>query len=195
MPEFEEEYRKYKGREFPDEIAAAKALAHTIAPTTPGVWREILTAAKRADMKRRAVLQYTPSEFEEEVKELLACTRKINTSLLCGWFYIEYGGCNWYVVHSSNHSLPECVGEEEYEQIENDRYAQSFKFKVSEDIPVILRSNGYEDAEYEWVGLCFNCCAWLLEVRRSERGIRAIEQLERKIEEKWKERMEVMMDE
>jgi len=201
MPEFEEEYRKYKERGFPDEIAGAKAFAHTIAPKTPGVWREILLMISEAEFRRENIIVQSPDGFEEEVRELLACTRTIKEMhqgiLHCGWFYVKYEGQGWYVVRSANHYLPVCVGEEEYEAIDDDEdeYAQAFKFRVCEDIPTILRSNGDENAEYEWIGLCFNHCSWLLEVKRSERGIKAIEQLERKIEEKWKERMEVMMDE
>jgi len=195
MADFEEEYRKYKEREFPDEIAAAKALAHTIAPKTPGVWREILLMISEAEFRREDIIAQSPNGFEEEVKELLACTRTIREMregrLHCGWFYVDSEQDGWYIVYSTNYSLPESIGEEEYEQIES-RNGQIFKFKVDEDIPTILRTNSYESAEYEWIGLFFWGSAWLLEVRRSERGIKAIEQLERKIEEEWKERMEVM---
>ncbi len=194
MPEFEEEYRKYKEREFPDEIAAAKALAHSLAPSTPGVWRVILQVVSEAESVRENIVAWTPDGFEGEVKELLACTRTIREMregrLHCGWFWVEYGGCNWYVVHSANSSLPYTVGEEDI--IDGGR---TFRFKVAEDIPTILRSNANEEADYEWIGLFFWGSAWLLEVRRSERGLRAIEDFERSIEEQWQEVIEVLGDE
>jgi len=179
MTEFGEEYRKYKERGFPDEVAAAKALAHTIAPKTPGVWRAILQAVREAEDVRENIITWTPDGFEGEVKELLACTRTTRTIkemhqyLHCGWFWVEQESDGWYVVHSSNRNLPYTVGEEEYEVIDDD----TFKFRVSEDILTILRSNANEEAEYEWIGLFFWYSAWLLEVRRSERGLRAIEKL------------------
>jgi len=190
LTKFEQEYKKYKERGFPDKIAAAKAFAHTFADGTPGVWREILVMMSEAEFRRENIIARAPNGFEEEVKELLACTRTIKEMhqyLHCGWFWVEYESNGWYVVHSTNSSLPYTVGEEDI--IDGGR---TFRFKVAEDIPTILRSNGDENAEYEWIGLCFNYCSWLLEVRRSERGLQAIEQLERKIEEKWKERMEVV---
>lgn len=200
MSEFEEEYRKYKERGFPDEIAAAKALAHSLAPSTPGVWRVILQVVSEAESVRENIVAWTPDGFEGEVKELLACTRTIKEMhqgiLHCGWFYVEYEGQGWYVVRSANHYLPVCVGEEEYEAIDDeDECAQAFKFRACEDIPTILRSNANEEAEYEWIGLFFWSSAWLLEVRRSERGLRAIEDFERSIEEQWQEVIEVLGDE
>ena len=184
MGKLENEFREYKVKGFPDEIAAAKALAHSLAPSTPGVWRVILQAVSEAEAVRENIIAWTPDGFEEEVRELLACARTIKEMhqgiLHCGWFYVEYEGQGWYVVHSSNHSLPECVGEEEYEQIEDDGYAQVFKFKVKS--LALLRSNGWEEAEFEWVGLFYDSDAWLLEIRRSKRGLRAIEAIEEKIE-------------
>lgn len=195
MTEFEEEYRKYKERGFPDKIAAAKAFAHTFAAGTPGVWREILEMISEAETRRQFIILMIPDGFEEEVKELLACTRTIKEMhqgiLHCGWFWVEYESNGWYVVHTTNRNLPVCVGEEEYEVIDDD----TFKFRVSEDIPTILRSNGDESAEYEWIGLCFNYCSWLLEVRRSDRGLKAIEDFERSMEEQWQKMIEVLGDE
>ena len=65
---FEQEYKKYKERGFPDKIAAAKGLAHTLAPSVPGVWRAILQAVGEAEAVRENIIAWTPDGFEEEVR-------------------------------------------------------------------------------------------------------------------------------
>ena len=154
----------------------------------------ILQVVSEAESVRENIVAWTPDGFEGEVKELLACTRTIREMregrLHCGWFWVECESNGWYVVHSANSSLPYTVGEEDI--IDGGR---TFRFRVCEDVPTILRSNANEEADYEWIGLFFWGSAWLLEVRRSERGLRAIEDFERSIEEQWQEVIEVLGDE
>jgi len=56
-------------RSFLDEI---EALAHEV----PGLWREILIAAKEAKRRREEII-FWYNEFENEVKEVLEYTRRI----------------------------------------------------------------------------------------------------------------------
>ncbi|HDN73700.1 MAG TPA: hypothetical protein ENG16_01580 [Archaeoglobus sp.] len=102
-----------------------------------------------------------------------------------GWFTImdcdpegdqlELG--EWYI-DSANSTLPAVVGNCEV-SITRDKHGHGKIVRVPRDGLVILRTNARDDAEYEIIGLLLYNDAFLLEVRRSERGIKAIEEIEK----------------
>jgi len=184
VAEFEKEFEKYRERGFPMEIAIAKAIAHSIAPNVPGVWRTVIPRIKEESAKREQIINATPEKYKEEVKELLACTREIkemrNGQVGWGWFFIHFSCEDWcYILDSANSTLPEIINGE-YEIIK-DSHGYSAKIKPPKDDIIILRTNSNPEAHFEIIGIITACYAWLLEVRLSERGKKAIDNLMRKL--------------
>ena len=175
-----EEFEEYLERGFPEEIAVLKAVAHYFASGVPGVWREIESVIREIAWKREEIIYAVPEKFRGAVRELLACTRTIkemcNEEVGWGWFSVTKVEEGKYCVISSNKTLPYIVGVdvEEINEFE-------FEFSVNEGGMVMLFSQANQDANFEIVGILTKYNAWLLEVRLSERGKKALNKLEEMI--------------
>jgi len=177
------EFEEYLESGFPEEIAVLKAVAHHFAPTTPGVWREIESAICEIAWKRRNIIESVPEKYKDAVKELLACTRLIkymdNLTLSWGWFNIALDIKTYtYFVTSQHPSLPYIIPYKVVTKSSDFEFYTDFEFMVEEGELVMLRTNANSSANFEVIGLFITDDGWLLEVRRSERGLRAISTLE-----------------
>jgi len=182
MGGIKEEFEKYLEREFPEEIAVLKAVAHHFASETPGVWREIESVIREIAWKRRNIIESVPEKYRDAVKELLACTRLIkymdNLTLSWGWFNITLDIKTYtYFVTSQHPSLPYIIPYKVVTRGDFEFYTD-FEFVVEEGELVMLRTNANSSANFEIIGLFITDDGWLLEVRRSERGLKAISTLE-----------------
>ena len=182
MGGIKEEFEKYLEREFPEEIAVLKAVAHHFASETPGVWREIESAIREIAWKRRNIIESVSEKYKDAVKELLACTRLIkymdNLTLSWGWFNITLDIKTYtYFVTSQHPSLPYIIPYKVVTRGDFEFYTD-FEFVVEEGELVMLRTNANPSANFEVIGLFITDDGWLLEVRRSERGLKAISTLE-----------------
>jgi len=182
MKGIKEEFEEYLERGFPEEIAVLKAVAHHFAPETPGVWREIESAIREIAWKRRNIIESVPEKYRDAVKELLACTRLIkymdNLTLSWGWFNIALDIKTYtYFVTSQHPSLPYIIPYKVVTRGDFEFYTD-FEFVVEEGELVMLRTNANPSANFEIIGLFITDDGWLLEVRRSERGLKAISTLE-----------------
>ena len=176
------EFEEYLESGFPEEIAVLKALAHHFAPTTPGVWREIESAIREIAWKRRNIIESVSEKYRDAVKELLACTRLIkymdNLTLSWGWFNIALDIKTYtYFVTSQHPSLPYIIPYKVVTRGDFEFYT-NFEFVVEEGELVMLRTNANSSANFEVIGLFITDDGWLLEVRRCERGLKAISTLE-----------------
>jgi len=177
------EFEEYLESGFPEEIAVLKAVAHHFAPTTPGVWREIESAIREIAWKRRNIIESVPEKYKDVVKELLACTRLIkymdrDFTLSWGWFNIALDIKTYtYFVTSQHPSLPYIIPYKVVTRGDFEFYTD-FEFTVEEGEVVMLRTNANHLANFEIIGLFITDDGWLLEVRRSERGLKAISALE-----------------
>jgi len=182
MKRIKEEFEDYLKRGFPEEIAVLKAVAHHFAPTTPGVWREIESVIREIAWKRRNIIESVPEKYKDAVKELLACTRLIkymnNLTLSWGWFNIALDIKTYtYFVTSQHSSLPYIIPYKVVTRGDFEFYTD-FEFVVEKGELVMLRTNANSSANFEIIGLFITDDGWLLEVRRSERGLKAISTLE-----------------
>ena len=182
MKGIKEEFEEYLERGFPEEIAVLKAVAHHLAPETPGVWREIESAIREIAWKRRNIIESVSEKYKDAVKELLACIRLIkymdNLTLSWGWFNIALDIKTYtYFVTSQHPSLPYIIPYKVVTRGDFEFYTD-FEFVVEEGELVMLRTNANPSANFEIIGLFITDDGWLLEVRRSERGLRAISTLE-----------------
>jgi len=182
MKGIKEEFEEYLERGFPEEIAVLKAVAHHLAPETPGVWREIESAIREIAWKRRNIIESVSEKYKDAVKELLACIRLIkymdNLTLSWGWFNIALDIKTYtYFVTSQHPSLPYIIPYKVVTRGDFEFYTD-FEFVVEEGELVMLRTNANPSANFEIIGLFITDDGWLLEVRRSERGLKAISTLE-----------------
>jgi len=183
MGGIKEEFEKYLEREFPEEIAVLKTVAHHFAPETPGVWREIESVIREIAWKRRNIIESVPEKYKDAVKELLACTRLIkymdNLTLSWGWFNIALDIKTYtYFVTSQHPSLPYIIPYKVVTKSSDFEFYTDFEFTVEEGELAMLRTNANPSANFEVIGLFITDDGWLLEVRRSERGLKAISALE-----------------
>ena len=182
MKGIKEEFEKYLEREFPEEIAVLKAVGHHFASGVPGVWREIESCIREIAWKRRNIIESVPEKYSDAVKELLACTRLIkymdNLTLSWGWFNIALDIKTYtYFVTSQHPSLPYIIPYKVVTRGDFEFYTD-FEFVVEKGELVMLRTNANPSANFEIIGLFITDDGWLLEVRRSERGLKAISTLE-----------------
>jgi len=183
MGRIEEEFEEYLKRGFPEEIAVLKAVAHHFASETPGVWREIESVIREIAWKRRNIIESVPEKYRDAVKELLACTRLIkymdNLTLSWGWFNITLDiKIYTYFVTSQHPSLPYIIPYKVVTKSSDFEFYTDFEFVVEEGELAMLRTNANPSANFEIIGLFITDDGWLLEVRRSERGLKAISILE-----------------
>ena len=183
MGGIKEEFEKYLEREFPEEIAVLKAVAHHFAPEMPGVWREIESAIREIAWKRRNIIESVPEKYKDIVKELLACTRIIkgirDGEVGWGWFSITLDIKTYtYFVTSQHPSLPYIIPYKVVTKSSDFEFYTDFEFTVEEGELAMLRTNANLSANFEIIGLFITDDGWLLEVRRSERGLKAISTLE-----------------
>ena len=183
MKGIKEEFEEYLERGFPEEIAVLKTVAHHFAPEMPGVWREIESVIREIAWKRRNIIESVPEKYKDAVKELLACTRLIkymdNLTLSWGWFNITLDIKTYtYFVTSQHPSLPYIIPYKVVTKSSDFEFYTDFEFVVEEGELAMLRTNANSSANFEVIGLFITDDGWLLEVRRSERGLKAISTLE-----------------
>jgi len=182
MKGIKEEFEEYLERGFPEEIAVLKAVGHHFASGVPGVWREIESCIREIAWKRRNIIESVPEKYKDAIKELLACTRLIkymdNLTLSWGWFNIALDIKTYtYFVTSQHPSLPYIIPYKVVTRGDFEFYTD-FEFVVEKGELVMLRTNANPSANFEIIGLFITDDGWLLEVRRSERGLKAISTLE-----------------
>ena len=182
MRGIKKEFEEYLERGFPEEIAVLKAVAHHFASGVPGVWREIESCIREIAWKRRNIIESVSERYSDAVKELLACTRLIkymdNLTLSWGWFNIALDIKTYtYFVTSQHPSLPYIIPYKVVTRGDFEFYTD-FEFVVEEGELAMLRTSANPSANFEIIGLFITDDGWLLEVRRSERGLKAISALE-----------------
>jgi len=183
MRGIKKEFEEYLERGFPEEIAVLKAVAHHFASGVPGVWREIESCIREIAWKRRNIIESVSERYSDAVKELLACTRLIkymdNLTLSWGWFNITLDIKTYtYFVTSQHPSLPYIIPYKVVTKSSDFEFYTDFEFVVEEGELAMLRTNANSSANFEVIGLFITDDGWLLEVRRSERGLKAISTLE-----------------
>jgi len=175
---------KYTKKGFPIHLAMCKALAHSFAPKVPGVWRTVLsTLHEQRELRIRILDSVHFRKIKDALAELLACTRHIYREIPDIWVVEEGDIRIAYEGAVEEGRKVKCVF-----TVETDDFKERVEVGLGEIraifSDVTFTPNPHDPAEFAYVGIITCEGAYILEVRLSERGRDALEELRHALRKK-----------